>query len=430
MKIQVGIFFGGKSVEHEVSVISAAQAAAALDPGKYEAVAIYITKDNEMYTGPELLIPSHFRDLPSLLARSRRVVLCRDKGKVGLITYPARLFSRAPVVYLDVAFPVIHGTNGEDGSLQGFLQMHGLPYVGSDVGASAAGMDKWTTKCLLQSEGLPVLPGVCFRGAAYESDPVSIIQKLEAFHAWPLIVKPVNLGSSVGISAAHDREELSGSIEFALSFSERVLVEPMLVPMREINCAVLGDADHNEASVCEEPLAAGEILSYLDKYQGGGKSKGAGRSAAGDTGGADSVSGTGGAGLTGGLKVSVAGATGAKGMGSSLRKLPAELEPAREAEIRSLAQQVFTALQCSGVARVDFLFDPDDEKVYINEINTIPGSLSFYLWEAAGKSFRQLTDELIILALRRERTRQRLIWSNDVNILSGLTAGLKGNKSR
>ena len=401
MRIRVGMFFGGKSVEHEVSVISAAQAAAAMDAEKYQVIPIYIGKNNEMYTGPDLLKTVCYRDLPALLARSRRVALVRDKGKVYLLRYPAKWFASPVIAQLDLAFPVVHGTNGEDGSLQGLFQLLGLPYVGSDVGASASGMDKWITKCLLQGAGLPVLPGHCFQASAYFADADRVIRQLEEFHPYPLMVKPANLGSSVGISPAHDREELTDSIELASSFADRLLVEPMLVGMREINCAVMGDMDGTEASACEEPLSTGEILSYQDKYQSGDGKKAA-------------IAGTG-------------GKAGAKGMESALRKLPAELDKDKEDEIRALAQDAFSALNCSGVARVDFLLDRDaGDKVYVNEVNTIPGSLSFYLWEAAGKPFSQLMDELVRLAMKRNRLHGKLIWSNEVNLLAGIAQGAKG----
>ena len=463
MRIRVGLFFGGKSVEHEVSVISAIQVASAMDTGKYEIIPVYITKDNEMYTGADLLIPGNYRDLPSLMARCARVTLTRDGGKVFVTGRAGKsfagLFARRLRYQLDVAFPVVHGTNVEDGSLQGFLQLHDLPYVGCDVGASASGMDKWTAKCLMLYAGLPVLPGYCLRSASYYDAPEEAIRAIEAFHGYPLIIKPVNLGSSVGVNAARDRDELVEGIELAASFSERLLIEPMVTPLREINCAVLGDGDMTEASECEEPLTTGEILSYADKYLrgGSGKSGTGGKSGAGRKSGALAKYGapakSGGSAkygesvMTGAgtvalepaagdadragsgdrdtaAKVSLTG--GAKGMESAMRVLPAVLERSMEDEIKLLARKAFSALNCSGVARVDFLVDTDSEKVYINEINTIPGSLSFYLWEAGGKSFGQLTDELIQLAFKRHRTQSGLIWSNSANLLAGLPAGIKG----
>ncbi|MDR0469174.1 MAG: D-alanine--D-alanine ligase [Peptococcaceae bacterium] len=420
MKIHIGIFFGGKSVEHEVSVITAAQVAAAMDTDKYDIIPVYITKDNEMYTGPDLFTPAQFRDIPALLSRSQRVSLFKEKDKVYLMRYPMRMFRKPFVEQLDLAFPVVHGTNGEDGSLQGLFRLHSLPYVGSDVGASACGMDKWVSKCILQSMGLPVLPGCCIQSAEYYADTDDVVDRIEKLFAYPLMVKPVNLGSSVGISPAHSGEELRYAIELAASFAERILLEPMLTDVREINCAVMGDMEHMAASVCEEPLSTGEILSYQDKYMPGG--------GPGKTGNSKLI------GVTkailpavptiptgGGVK-----AGGVKGMGATLRKLPAELDKAKEAEIMDLAQKAFQALHCSGVARVDFLMNKSDEKVYVNEINTIPGSLAFYLWTATGKSFRQLTEDLIQMALKRSRMEERLIWSNEVNILASIPESTKG----
>jgi D-alanine-D-alanine ligase len=409
MKIQIGIFFGGKSVEHEVSVITAAQAAAAMDADKYDIIPIYITKDNEMYTGPDLFSTDHFRDIPALLARSQRVTLFREKGKVYLMRYPAKMFQKPFVAQLDLAFPLVHGTNGEDGSLQGYFQLHGLPYVGSDVGASAGGMDKWVSKCLLQSEGLPVLPGHCFHSAEYFADTDAVVHRLEGLFGYPMMVKPVNLGSSVGINPAHSAEGLQRAIELASSFAERIMVESMLTDMREINCAVMGDMEQTMASACEEPLSTGEILSYQDKYMPDGDSS---KSHSPEP--------------LGGKKVGASPLAGGKGVGATLRKLPAELADEEEAEIKGLAQKAFLALNCCGLARVDFLLDKRDGTVYINEVNTIPGSLAFYLWTAAGKSFRQLTDDLVQLALKRSRMEERLIWSNEVNILAGIPENAKG----
>ena len=399
MKIKVGIFFGGKSVEHEVSVISAAQASAALDRNKYEVIPIYISKDNELYTGQNLLTPSYYKDLPSLLAQSQRITLVRDKERIHLMRYPAKRFATPFIGELDLAFPVIHGTNGEDGSLQGYFQLHGLPYVGSDVLASAGAMDKWVTKCLLQSAGLPVLPGFCFSCASYYDNPDRTISRLESFHGYPLIIKPVNLGSSIGVSPAHNREELKNGVELAASFTERILVEPMLTGFREINCSVIGDREHTETSVCEEPLGTGEILDYADKYQGSYR-----------------------------IADKSGNAHPAKGMESARRRIPAELEEDTEKRIRKLAESAFLSLYCSGVVRVDFLLDQQSGNIYINELNTIPGSLAFYLWEASGKPFRQLTEELIQLALKRNRMQNRLIWSNEVNLLSGIPSLHKGAK--
>lgn len=397
MKINVGIFFGGKSVEHEVSVISASQAMSAMNTEKYQVIPIYITKDNQLYTGEALRNIQNYADTGKLLAQCQRVVLLREKGKVSLVRYPSKLFSNPIVATLDVAFPVVHGTNVEDGSLQGFLELHDLPYVGPDVSASAAGMDKWVMKCVLQGAGLPVLPGYCFQSASYYLDPQALVDKLTELIGYPMIIKPVNLGSSVGISQAKDEADLRAGIELAAAFAQRILIEPMIVDLKEINCAVLGDYEYTRASACEEPIRVGEILSYGDKYQGGTKS--------GE-------------------------AQGSKGMGNAQRKLPADISPETEARIKELAQKAFLALNCAGVTRVDFLLDQADGEIYINELNTIPGSLSFYLWEYDGLSFSELTEQLIQLALKRDRQKKALTWSNETNLLANFQGGgIKGAKA-
>jgi D-alanine-D-alanine ligase len=397
MKTNVGVFFGGKSVEHEISVISAAQAMAAMDTNKYEIIPIYISKENQMYSGPALMELRNFNDIPKLIGQCQRVLLYKEQGKVSLVRYPARLFSNPVLATLDVAFPVVHGTNVEDGCLQGYFELHDLPYVGPDVTSSAAGMDKWVMKCVLQGAGLPVLPGYCFQSTSYYVDPTAMVEKLESMMSYPMIVKPVNLGSSVGISQARDAESLREGIELAASFAQRILIEPMIEALKEINCAVLGDFELTRASACEEPISGGGILSYQDKYQGGGTKSGASDQ-------------------------------GSKGMNTAKRKLPADIPPETEAYIKELAQKAFLALNCSGVARIDFLLDMADGQIYINELNTIPGSLSFYLWEAVGLSFSELIDQLIQLTLKRERQKKNLIWSNKTNILAGYKGGLKGSK--
>ncbi|HCP15272.1 MAG TPA: D-alanine--D-alanine ligase [Peptococcaceae bacterium] len=396
MKINVGVFFGGKSVEHEISVISAAQAMAAIDPVKYQVIPVYITKDNELYTGDALSEIRNFASLPKLLEQCQRVYLLKEKGKTLLLRYPSKLFGNPVLTALDVAFPVVHGTNVEDGSLQGFFELHDLPYTGPDVCASAVGMDKWVMKCVLQGAGLPVLPGYCFQSSLYYVRTQELIDKLESLFEYPMIVKPVNLGSSIGISKASNADSLKDAIELAASFSGRVLVEPVVVDLKEVNCAVLGDFEYTQTSACEEPVNTDDILSYRDKYMGGAK-QGAGK--------------------------------GAKGMGGAMRKLPADIPADVEDQIKELAQKAFIAMNCSGVARIDFLLDMADNQIYINELNTIPGSLSFYLWEAASLSFRDLTDHMIQLALKRDRQKKALIWSNETNILANFNDyGVKGAK--
>ena len=397
MKLKLLVLFGGKSVEHEVSVISALQAIASMDAEKYDIIPVYITKNNEFYTGLECSMIEEYKDIPALLKKSTRCVLMNTGGGVQLLRYPFKKFGGNVISDVDVAFPIVHGTNVEDGALQGYLKTLGLPFVGCDVTASAVGMDKYVMKAVLKDNGVPVLDCLRFSLSDY-GDAASIIQKCESRIGYPVIVKPVNLGSSVGISVAHDAEELADSLDHAFKFATVVLAERAITNLKEINCSVCGDTSKAEASECEAPAKADEILSYEDKYMSGGGKKG-GK------------------------------AGGSKGMASLSRKIPADISPERREEIRGLAVKAFQALGCNGVSRIDFMIDGDEDKVYLNEINTIPGSLSFYLWEPLGVPYKELLDRMVELALKRRREEDAVAFSFDTNILNvdrSFTGGKNG----
>ena len=393
MKTTVAFIFGCRSVEHEVSIISAVQAMRAANREKYDIVPIYVSKNGEMYTSSEMFEIEPFRDMKSLLGRSEKVTLIKSGKDVVMHSLKeGGLFKKKPEdKIINVAFPVVHGTNCEDGTLQGYLEFLGLPYVGCDVLSSAVGMDKAVFKSVLKDAGLPVLPCITFKAREYAEDREAIIAKCEKEFGYPVIVKPVNLGSSVGISKASDRNALTDAIDLAVSFADTVLVEHAVSAIREINCSVLGDPDSCEASVCEEPFMNDEILSYEDKY----------------------TSNSGG---------------GSKGMASLQRKIPADISDEKSEEIRTLAKKIFKAMGASGVCRIDFIIDTETDTVYANEANTIPGSLSFYLWEATGMKYPELIDKLISLAFRRNRNRENLTFTIDTNILSGVSFGVKGAK--
>lgn len=397
MKTRVAVIFGGNSVEHEVSIISGLQAFAALDREKYEAIPLYITKKNEWYTGAHMGDISSYKDLPACLSAAERVLPVRVENCVELVRFPLKKFGNNVVSAFDVALPVVHGTNVEDGTLMGFLELLGVPYASCDVAASALGMDKALMKAALKEAGLPVLDALTFSGQAYALDSETILDRIETEIGYPVIVKPVNLGSSVGISKAENRDKLRVSIQNAVQFSQRVLVEHAVERLREINCAVLGDREEAIASVCEEPLGAGEILSYQDKYLSGDK--------------------------TGGK---VGGKSG--GMSDLKRRCPAELPDGMTERVQELAVKTFQALGCLGVSRIDFLNDRETGELWINEINTIPGSLAFYLWEASGIPFAQLLDRMIALAFKRQRERAALTFSYETNLLAGAAAGLSVGK--
>ena len=397
MKIRVGVFFGGKSVEHEVSVISALQACRSLNTEKYEIIPIYITKNTEFYIGENIGKIEAYRNIPALLKESTRVIPVGNGNTVELLNYPMKKFGNNVAAVIDVALPVVHGTNVEDGALQGYLQTLGIPYAGCDVLSSALGMDKYAMKCVFADNGIPVLPGTVINVKEYTSAQDAVLDMIESKTQYPVIVKPVNLGSSVGIRKAKDREALADALDYAFTFSIKVLVENAITDLKEINCSVLGDYEHAEASECEEPVANDEILSYQDKYVGGTKSSG-----------------------------------GKSGMASLKRKIPADITPEMREEVRSLAVKAFRSLGCSGVSRIDFMLDQSTGKIYLNEINTIPGSLSFYLWEPVGVKYSELLDRMINLAFKRERENKSISFSFDTNILEnasfGGSKGAKGGK--
>lgn len=391
MKTNVAVFFGGRSVEHEISVISALQAINAFDKDKYEITPIYITKQGRWFTGPELLEVRNYKDMKALTDKCTEVFMRPEYGDFNLYKAEVGRFTkRNPVVAeLHVAIPVLHGTNGEDGIFEGLLETIGIPFAGCNTLASANGMDKITMKMILRSEGIPVVDYVWFTDGEWAASRDALVGRVEEKLGYPVIVKPANLGSSVGIGKAASREELVEKINNAERFSHRIIVEHMVEQLKEINCSVLGDADDHQSSVCEEPIKTGDILSYEDKYMGGSKS--------------------------------------AKGMQASDKRIPAELPEEVSERIRHIAGETFRVLSCHGVSRVDVMIDEKDGSIYVNEINTIPGSLSFYLWEATGIPFTQLMDKLVALALKRRRAIERKTFTYDSNIFA-LSGGVKGAK--
>ena len=389
MRTKVAMLFGGKSVEHEVSVISGIQAILNMDTDKYDVTPLYMTKKNEMYIGEEIGKIESYKDINALLSKSQRVIMINNNDKIQLISYPLKKFGKNTVIDIDVAFPVVHGTNVEDGALQGYLKTIGVPFVGCDVTASAVGMDKYIMKMILKEAGVPVLDAQIFTLSDYAEIEI-MMEKIESGLGFPVIVKPVNLGSSVGISVAKDRVELSNAIDDAFRYATKVLVEHAITNLREINCSVLGDENDAEASECEEPLHTKDILSYEDKYVSNAKSGGS------------------------------------KGMASVARKIPADLSAEKREEIRRMAVKSFKALGCNGVSRIDFMIDEDTGRLYFNEINTIPGSLAFYLWEPIGVPYKELLDRMIQLSLKRVRTEANLTFTFDTNILN--TASFGGSK--
>ncbi len=390
MKTNIGVFFGGRSTEHEISVISASQAMAAIDRGRYDVTPIYITKQGRWYTGDALLDVRNYRDPASLLKKCTEVYMRPVYGDYNI--YPAKpsgFFGGGgkPVGKLDVVIPVLHGSNGEDGIFEGVLETIGIPFAGCNTLSSANGMDKITMKMILQASGVPVVPYLWCTDKQWFGQREQLIGRIESELGYPVIVKPSNLGSSVGIGRAMNREQLIDRIDDAERYSSRIIVEHMVEQLQEINCSVLGNADEYQTSVLEEPIKSGEILSYEDKYMGGTK--------------------------------------GAKGMQAAQKRIPAELPADVTERIQFLAGETFRVLGCHGVSRVDVIVDRADGNIYVNEINTIPGSLSFYLWEATGLTFAGLMDKLVQLAVQRSRAAGQKTVSYDHNIFA-MGGGVKG----
>ena len=389
MKTNIGVFFGGRSTEHEISVISANQAMHAIDTENYDVTPIYITKQGRWYTGEALKDVANYRDIPKLLKQCTEIYMEPVFDDYNIYRRKPKMFGSNIVTRLDVAIPVLHGSNGEDGTSEGILDSIGIPYAGCNVLASANGMDKITMKMILQACDVPVVDYVWFTDKQWDSKRHQMIQLVEEKLGYPVIVKPANLGSSVGIGRAANRETLIERVNEAEKYSTRLIVEHMVDNLHEVNCSVLGDCDDYITSVCEEPIKSGEILSYSDKYMGGTK--------------------------------------GAKGMQASQKRIPADLPASVTERIQFLAGETFRVLSCHGVSRVDVIMDADNGNIYVNEINTIPGSLSFYLWEATGIPFNELMDRLVKLALKRKREAAMKTVSYDQNIFS-MGGGVKGAK--
>lgn len=389
MRTNIGVFFGGRSTEHEISVISASQAMHAINRDKYDVTPIYITKQGKWYTGEALFDVKNYRDVPALLKSCDEVYMEAVYGDYNLYRKKRSLFGSNVLTTLNVVIPVLHGSNGEDGIFEGLLETIGIPFAGCNTLASANGMDKITMKMIMQACNIPVVDYVWFTDKEWFVKQNELISDIETKIGYPVIVKPANLGSSVGIGRAINREQLIEKVADAERYSTRIIVEDMVENLKEINCSVLGDCNDYQTSVCEEPIKSGEILSYEDKYMGGTK--------------------------------------GERGMQASQKRIPADLSQEMSDRIRYLAGETFRVLSCHGVSRVDVIVDDDTQAVYVNEINTIPGSLSFYLWEATGVSFDCLMDRLVQLALKRKREQGLKTVSYDQNIFS-LGGGIKGAK--
>jgi D-alanine-D-alanine ligase len=386
--------FGGASPEHEVSVLTAMQVAAALQEINATIHPLYISKAGQWYTSEKFLDLKSYQDLPQLLRSASRCTIAQDEsGRAILVETASKgLFSKPRNYTFDVVIPAFHGSDGENGSFQGLCEQFNVPYTGSGVMGSSVGMDKLTAKSLCRSAGYPVVDDVGFTESDWVGQKETLLSHIDAL-GYPVFVKPVSLGSSIGVSRAQNRHEAELHIESSFRYDARIMVEKGVTPLMEINCSVLGNPEKAIPSVLEHPVGSGEILSFQDKYQRG------------ETG---------------------------KGMASAERIIPAPLDDQTTKQIQSAACDIFRTLQCSGVARLDFLMNSETGAFFFNEINTIPGSFSFYLWQHSGIHFPELLDRMIALAIERHVQKNGRVRSYETNLLSQKAArglkGLKGSK--
>ena len=389
MKLRLGVIFGGESVEHEVAVISALQAINSIDKEKYDVVPVYIAKNRIWYTGKDLLDIKNFRDIDLLLTKVKPVTLCKVNNEYVLMSTKG-MFNKI-VDKIDVAFPIVHGKNVEDGSLAGYLDTVGIPYVGSTILGSALGQDKVVLKDVLKANDIPVVDSLWFYDNEYLLDKDKEISKIKKM-GLPVVVKPACLGSSVGITFVKDINKLEEAIDEAVSYDKKVLVEKAVSNLVEVNCSVLGNYENQEPSVIEEVMSDNDILTFSDKYEGNSKSKGA-----------------------------------SKGMVNTDRIIPARIDKDLIKKIEELSVKTFKVLNLSGVVRIDYLIDTKTKNVYVNEPNIIPGSLAFYLWEAKGKKYTELLDDLVKLAIKDYKAKEKKTCSFDTNILKNFN-GNSGTK--
>lgn len=392
MKIKVGVIFGGTTVEHEVSIISAVQAMNSLNSDKYDVYPIYISKDRKWYSGKMLMDIDIYRDFDNLKRYADNVVLFNKNG--SFVLQSQKLFKKV-ITDLDIVLPIVHGNNMEDGTLQGYLEMVGVPYVGSNVLGSALGQDKVVMKQIFSSAGLPIVDYTWFYDFEYYESKEKIEKEIKKI-GFPVIVKPASLGSSVGVSFVKDNKKITEAINEAIKYDTKIIVEKAVENLVEVNCSVIGNYEHQKASVLEEVIGSAELLSYQDKYTGGKK---------------------------GSLK------GGSKGMASTSRIVPARLNKRMTEEVQNISLEAFKVLNLSGVCRIDYLIDSKTKKVYINEPNTIPGSLSYYLWEESGLSYEKMLDEIITLAIKQYKLKHKKTFSFDTNILTDFN-GSKGMKGK
>lgn len=385
-KLNIAVIFGGKSVEHDVSIVSAQIAIEDLKKnGKYEITPIYITKQGEWVCGEELNKIEPFKDLKLISQKAKKIDLKLDSASNKALIQWKESFFKKQVKKIDVIFPVMHGTYGEDGSIAGFCEMIQVPYVGCGILAGALCMNKIAAKQIFAANNIPSVKNLRFDTDEWKKDSENIYNQIEKELKYPIFVKPANLGSSIGISKAVDAKTLKLAFEVAAHYDSKIIVEEGVSNLMEVNCAVLGN-DEPLASVLEEPVSAQDFLNFEEKYISKGGSM--------------------------------------SGKSKSKVKIPAPLDENKTKEIQNLAIQVFKILNCSGIARVDFLLDKDDDyKIYVNEVNPMPGTLHQHLWKASGIEPEDLVEKLINLAIEKFNKKQEYTYTFDSDILNKIGSG-------
>jgi len=390
-KTTVAVIFGGRSVEHDVSVVTGNQVMRAFDAERYEVIPVYINRDGRWYTGEPLLDLKNYRDEIVSFKGVESVILSPNTQHHGLILNPiSKLLQKSEIKRLDVIFPTVHGSHGEDGTLQGLFELADIPYVGCGVLASAVANDKSLTKDVLRQHNIPVIESITFTRADWQENREEILQRILAEFAFPVFIKPATLGSSIGVGRAENQSILVQSIDLAIHFDRRILVERAIVGGAEINCAVMGNGNAIEASVLEQPVSWDQFLTYEEKYMRGGE-----------------------------------------GMKSAERIIPAPISAELTTRIQQYAIDAFKAIDGRGTARMDFLIHQDTGEIYLNEINTMPGSLAFYLWQETGLSAREVVDKLVKLAQDAAADKRGNTYDYQTSLIELMSSrGLKGMKNQ
>lgn len=396
--INLGVIYGSRAPEHEVSIISAIQLMKACDKNKYNVIPIYIDKSGNWFTGELLLDISIYSNFEIHKNKLTKIELDLYPGSGAIVEYKQsknifRGMTRSVVSNIDCFIPVLHGSHGEDGTIQGLLELANIPYASSRVSSCAIGIDKVIMKTFFRGCDIPLTDDTYFTYEEWNSNRKYYIEIIENKLCFPVFVKPSSLGSSIGVSKVNNLDELINAVELAFTLDRKVLVEKAVIQPIELNCSVLGDSREAIASEIEMPITGGNVLGFIEKYLDGSGSR--------------------------------------KGMASLKRVLPAPIDDALKNKIQTLSVKIFKKLDCKGVIRIDYMYEPSSEKIFLTEVNIIPGSMAYYLWEKSGITYSELVDKLVNIAQYAHLQKLGLCYSFDSSILNNVSSsklGVKGNK--